>query len=590
MGIHYSQEIIGEILDRNDIVNIVSEYVKLERKGSNHWGVCPFHNEKTPSFSVTPVKQIFYCFGCQKGGNAIHFISQIENIGYYDAVKLLAERSGIVLPEGNDEKEIEKARIKKAIIEINTESARFFRDKLLGNRGALEYFSKRGVSERIIRSFGLGYAPDEWNALYKHLKSKNYDEFILDKSGLFTKDKHGGVIDRYRNRVMFPIFDLMGNVIAFGGRVLDNSKPKYINSPETPAYSKGRHLYALNFAKKQQKKQMIIVEGYMDVISLHQAGITNVVASLGTALTDSQGRILKKYCDEVIISYDADGAGQKAALRGLDILNKLECRVKVLKIPEGKDPDDYVKKNGSEQFNAIVRNAMSLVEYKAEYIKSDLDVNTTDGKTQFMKRLTKLLASIENMVEREMYIKRFAEIYSVSEEALIHDVIKMTGGETKPIRPNVENKARKMGKDLERSIEEEKILKLEMLLLTLLCSDNSIFLRIRGKITPQWFYDKENERLAKEIFESLENGNQVQIDILIDLAAEENRGKFAEISMNECTFEDNIRAASDIAQKRDILKNNIRRKEIIGLLGEPDIDSEKKKKLNSELKEILMKK
>ena len=586
MGIYYSQEIIEEVLSRNDIVSVVSEYVKLERKGTNHWGLCPFHNEKTPSFSVTQSKQIYYCFGCQKGGNSIHFISSVENISYFDAIRFLAEKTGIALPEGNDAEEIKRTRLKKEIIEINTEAARFFRENLLENRGALEYFSRREVSDKILRSFGLGFAPDQWDALYLHLKDK-HEEWVLMESGLLTKNKNGKLIDRYRNRVMFPIFDIMGKVIAFGGRVLDDSKPKYINSPETPAYHKGRHLYAMNFAKKTPSKQLIIVEGYMDVISLHQAGITNAVASLGTALTDSQGRILKKYCEEVIISYDADGAGQKAAMRGLDILNNIGCMVKVIKVPDGKDPDDYVRKNGADNFNALARKAMSLVEYKAEYYTKDLDVNTLEGKNAFMKRLSKVLASISNMVEREMYIKHFSKKYGVSEHAIAHDVAKIEGREPEVRRQDIKPFADKKEKEIAKQAEMEKIIHIERLLITLICNDNSIFSRISKIVQPDWFIAEENRILSEKVFKSLNEGNETQVDMLLDWADEEKRGIFAQLAINECIFEDNIKAASDIAIKRDVLKNAIRRNEIIESLSNPDIDEDTRNSLKKELSEII---
>ncbi len=593
MGIHYSQEIIEEILNRNDIVSVVSEYVKLVRKGSSSnylWACCPFHNEKTPSFSVTPSKQIFYCYGCQKGGNVIHFVSMAENISYFDAVRLLAERSGIDLPEGNDEKEIERARIRKEIIEVNTQAARFFRDNLFNSREGMDYFIKRGVCGRIIKSFGLGYSLNEWDSLYRFLSSKGFSDEILLLSGLVNKDRGGHIIDRYRNRVMFPIFDIMGKVIAFGGRVLDDSRPKYINSPETPAYHKGRHLYAMNFAKKSQNRQLIIVEGYMDVISLHQAGITNAVASLGTALTDSQGRLLKKYCEEVVISYDADGAGQKAAMRGLDILNNMGCRVKVIKVPDGKDPDDFVRKNGPEQFNALVRRGMSLIEYKAEYYKSNIDIESIEGKAQFMESLSAILASIENMVEREMYIKRFSELYGVSEQALAYDVAKRTGeGDVRPPQKDIRVVAAKREREINKSEEEKKISYAEKMLLALICSDNSIYSFVRSKISPKWFIDPENVRISERVFANLDENNETSMAFLLEAAGESGRGDFARISLDDCIFENNHKAAEDIIKKRDELKYSMRRNEIIELMGDPGISKEKRNELNQELREIFSK-
>ena len=592
---HYSQDIIEEIINRNDVVSVVSQYVRLEKKGSNYWGLCPFHNEKTPSFSVTPTKQIFYCFGCHKGGNSIHFISGVENIGYYDAIRFLAEKSGINLPEGNDEEEIKRARIRKTIIEVNVETAKFYRDKLLNNTFALKYLTDRGLTQKTIMNFGLGYAPSVNNELYNYLKNKNFDDFILGKSGLFIKDKQGNNIDRYKNRIMFPIFDLMGNVIAFGGRVTNDSKPKYINSPETPAYSKGKHLYAMNFAKKHINKQIIITEGYMDVISLHQAGIKNSVASLGTALTDSQGRVLKKYCEEVIISFDSDSAGQKAAMRGLDILNNLDLRVKVLKLPDGKDPDDYIKKNGADNFNSVVQKALPLVEYKAESFLKNVNIDTIEGKSAFMNNLAVVLASIENMVEREMYVRRFSKLYGVSEQAILYDVEKLMSGrnsESGKLRQtniNIDIQVKKREEELAHYKEEEKILYLEMLLLTLICGNNDIYLKLRNGIDAEWFYIKENAEIAGRIFQSINEKTEVHTELLMEMAGEEKRARFAQIAVNDCNFEDNLKAAADIISKKDLIIKGMRRDEIIMLLADPNIGIDEKGKLNLELKEILKK-
>lgn len=594
MAVYYSPEIIEEVLNRNDIVTVVSQYVKLNRKGANYWGLCPFHGEKTPSFSVTPTKQIFYCFGCHKGGNAIHFVSNMENISYYDAIRTLAERVGMQLPEGNDDAEVQKAMRKKKIIEANTDAARFFRDNLFKSTTAIQYFTNRGLTEHTIKKFGLGYALPDWDALYKHLKAKGYADDILLESGLCIKTQKGSLIDKFRDRVMFPVFDVMGKVIAFTGRLLSKEakEQKYVNTPETIAYHKGRTLYAMNFAKKAQSKQIILVEGNMDVISLHQAGITNVVASMGTALTDNQCRLLKKHCDEVIVSYDADGAGQKATMRGLDLLSKTGCRVKVISVPDGKDPDDYVRMNGPEQFMALVRNAMSLVEYKAFYYTQQVDMETLEGKVIFLDKLSKVLAEVDNMVEREMYLKRFAKQYEVSEEALAHEVAKKTKQDDgQQARTNyMQMQAIKQEQALALSAEMEKIRELERTLLALICVDNHLYGRVKQKITPDWFAIDETKEVAGKIFPMLEEGTEVQTELLLEFVPEVVRGTYAKILMEKCVFEDNVKAASDIATRRDEIQNGMRRKELIEMLSNPELSTEEKQRLNEELKEILKKK
>jgi len=331
----YPEQVIEEVRLRNDIVEVVSGYVKLERKGRSYWGLCPFHSEKTPSFSVEPNKQFFYCFGCNKGGSVIQFIMNIENLEFVDALKLLAERAGITLPESEDPKERERAQRRKRILELNRLAARFYFNNLVGENGleARNYLQRRGLTEKTVRKFGLGYSPTGWDELTRMLLENKFPEDLLLDSGLSIRAKSGELIDRFRGRIMFPIFDIRGNIIGFGGRVLDGSMPKYMNSPDTPLYNKSRELYGLNYARMSSSKKLLIVEGYMDVISLHQAGIDYAVASLGTALTKMQGWILKKYSEEVIIAYDSDAAGQAATLRGLEILEEAGCNVKVLIIP-----------------------------------------------------------------------------------------------------------------------------------------------------------------------------------------------------------------------------------------------------------------
>lgn len=586
---NFSQDIIDEVKLRNDIIDVISEYVKLDRKGSNHMGLCPFHNEKTPSFSVSSQKQFFYCFGCQKGGNVITFISLAEGLDYTNSIKFLADRAGIELPESNDQDEIKKKLIRQSIIEANTVAAKYFFANLSKSKIAMEYLEKRGISEKTIRRFGIGYSEPGWSNLYEHLRQKGFSDDILLKSGLIIKSGKGGMYDRFRNRVMFPIFDVMGKVIGFGGRVLDDSLPKYLNSPETSVYSKGKNLYALNFARKYKNRQLIIVEGYMDVITLHQYGITNAVASLGTALTDSQGRLLKKYCEEVIISYDADGAGQKAALKSLDILNRIGCNVKVLSIPDGKDPDDYVKKNGPDGFNRLVNKAMTLVDYKVSILKKNINTDTTEGSIRFLKELSVILANMENLVEREIYINKYAKQYSISEEALNAEVDKHSNKSYKkrPVSRTIINRQKPneiLSEELEKISHDEKMI------LALVCIDNDVYSKIKNTLNVDFFQFKKHKILAGKIFNLIESKTEVTIDKLFDMVDADEHSEYAKIIHNECNCEDNLKAITDLIKRIEFIRLSLRQQEIIERLSDSSITEKEKQTLNEELKDIIMRK
>lgn len=416
----FSEEKVSEIIEKNDIVDVISEYMSLKKSGSNYTSLCPFHSEKTPSFSVSSAKQIFYCFGCGVGGNVVSFVQKIERLSYIEALKLLAERAGIELAKDRDPQAIKEASEKKAIYRINQESARFFYSKLQENKIPMEYLTGRGLSEAVIKRFGLGFAPNEWQSLLNYLKSKGFSLASMHKAGLLAKKEEGNrYYDKFRNRVMFPIIDLKGNVIAFGGRVMDDSKPKYLNSPETPVFSKGHNIYALNFVKRVAGlENIIIVEGYMDVIALHQNGINNAVASLGTAFTENQAKLLKRFSNEIVIAYDSDMAGQTATLKGLAILEKAGCTVKVLSLPSGKDPDEYIRKEGTEAFRERIKKSLPLIEYKIESIKKSLDTSNLQDRIKFTKGFSDILKDIESNTEVDAYIKKYSKIMQVDEAAV----------------------------------------------------------------------------------------------------------------------------------------------------------------------------
>lgn len=591
---HYPEELIEEIRISNDILAVVGDYVRLERKGKNYFGLCPFHNEKTPSFSVDTGKQLYYCFGCGKGGSVIQFIMEAENLDYIEAIKLLAERVKIQLPEGESEEERIAAQKKQELLKINVEAARFFYEQLNNEKNSLakDYLSQRRVSESVARKFGLGYSPEAWDAVYNHLKSKGYNDDILLDSGLVLKNKSGGLYDRFRGRIIFPIFDLRGNVIGFGGRVLDKSTPKYMNSPETLVYNKRRNLYALNFAKNSGQKRIIVVEGYMDAISLFQFGIINTVASLGTALTEGQGRILKKYAEEIVISYDADTAGQAATMRGLDLLNDIGCNVKVLLIPQGKDPDEFIKKNGADAFNRLLNKALSLVEYKIKALKSEIDTNTTDEKINFLNKAADLLSKIDNNMEREMYIKKISKEYEISQESMYAEVLKRIKPRTgfKPTVLNLDNNKFKSIKNKENT-EYGKIIDCERMVLCLLSIDNSLYKIIKDKINIEDFEDEKNKEIAKVVFKRFEDNKGIVPAELINLAGEESSNVFVRLIQGECNFEDNIKAVMDIIKRIELYRLDKRQKEILDLLSSPEDQSvEDKDRLKLELKSILLKK
>ncbi|SHJ45116.1 DNA primase [Hathewaya proteolytica DSM 3090] len=425
MSIFISDELIQKIKEENDVVDVVSEYVRLKKSGRNFTGLCPFHNEKTPSFSVSREKQIFKCFGCGEAGNVISFLMKIRNLSFSEACETLAERANIEIKTGDDKykKELEA---KKRLYQLNKLAARFYFDNLIKNRDVMNYLNKRGLSNKTIANFGLGYSLNNWNALENFLKKSGYSQEEMFKVGVLSRSNKNNKItyyDRFRNRVMFPVFDYNGKVIGFGGRVLDDSKPKYLNSPESEIFDKGRNMYGLNFAiKKNNTKEFILVEGYMDCISLHQAGITNAIASLGTALTVNQAKLMKKYTDKVYISYDSDNAGKKAADRGLDILTEQGFDVRVINIKDGKDPDDFIKTNGVEAFYELMKEAVSLTKFKINKVKEER-YRKDDPKSvdKYVAGISGILLKL-NSVERNIYIKEIAEDTGVEEQA-IYDLL-----------------------------------------------------------------------------------------------------------------------------------------------------------------------
>lgn len=412
-----SEEVIQKVKEQTDIIDVISEKVRLKKTGRNFIGNCPFHSEKTPSFTVSQDKQIYKCFGCGEAGNVFSFIMKVENKSFPEAVKALAEKVGIEVEEKSNLNKARKDEFEK-MKKLNVDAAKYFYANLRRNKKAFQYLKNRSMDERTMTKFGLGFALDEWHALGDYLRGKGYSDKEMSDLGLIIKSKKSNYYDRFRNRVIFPVFDYKGTVIGFGGRVLDDSKPKYLNSPETPLFLKGTNLYGLNFAIKQNmNRTVVIVEGYMDCIALHQQGITNVVATLGTALTEQQAKLLKRYADKAIISYDADLAGQKATLRGLDILKKSGFDVRVLSVPSGKDPDEFIKTYGKEAFQALINEAMPLVDYKIKKVEEGINFTDNEMIIRYKNKVLEIIKDLSDF-EKNIYIKQVAEKLKVKEELL----------------------------------------------------------------------------------------------------------------------------------------------------------------------------
>lgn len=425
--IRYSDEIIEEVRQSNDIVDVLSQYMRLKRSGRNYFGLCPFHNEKSPSFSVSPDKQIFHCFGCGVGGNVFTFLMKIEGINFVEAVQMLAERAQVQLPTLENSGDSAKEELKAKVYQVNEVAAEYYHQKLYlpESKIAQEYVKKRKLSNETLKAFRIGFS-GKFDELYCQLVKQGFGEREILESGLVNKNDQGKFIDRYRNRLMFPICDVRGKVIAFGGRVLDDSKPKYINSPENVVYSKGRHLFGLNVAKKADIKRLLIVEGYMDVISLHQRGVTNVVAALGTALTQQQGWLLRKSSEQIILGFDSDGAGQTAINRSIEILQNMGCDMRILQMEGAKDPDEFIIKYGNARFQNLMDKALSLVEFKVKQLKQNLNLENTIDKIKFLNEIAKIISKIDNSMEREVYIENISKTYEVSKEAIYAEVNKLT--------------------------------------------------------------------------------------------------------------------------------------------------------------------
>lgn len=509
-----SEDFLNEVRLRTDIDELIGQYIELKRQGRLAKALCPFHSEKTPSFTVYTDTQSYYCFGCGKGGDAITFIREIENLDYVEAVRFLAEKAGLNMPEDNYDDTINKKR--RRMLEINKEAARFYHNYMFSKEGeeGLNYFLSRGLTKNTIRHFGLGYAPNAWQELIGYMAKKGYSKSELVEADLAKKRVNADRIsyyDNFRHRAMVPIIDLRGNIIAFGGRVLDDSKPKYVNTSDTLVYKKSQALFALNFAKSGNVGKLILAEGYMDVISLHQAGFTNAVAGLGTALTDEQVRLICRYCEEIILAYDSDEAGKNAMQKAISKFEKTGLKIRTLKFEGGKDPDEIIKKYGPERFKSLIEGASNEIEYKLLQRREKYDMETSDGKMNFLKDSAVVLSGLNSPIEREIYASKLSQELGVNKEALLSQIAQL------------EKKDRKKAKrvdfgQLKNSIAETrdavnpqrsdnlKAAKAEEILISSLMANPDFLKRIKDKVSPQDFVTDFNRRVFEVVSQRISDG------------------------------------------------------------------------------------
>ena len=508
----YPEEVVEEVRMKNDIVDVISGYVKLQKKGSNYFGLCPFHNEKSPSFSVSPSKQMYYCFGCGAGGNVITFVMEYENYSFMEALQMLADRAGVALPKQEYSKEAkEAADLRTALLEINRMAANYYYFQLTNPQGEVgyRYLRDRQLTDDTIRHFGLGFANKTSDDLYRYLRAKGYDDKILKETGLVTIEERGAH-DKFWNRVMFPIMDVNNRVIGFGGRVMGAGEPKYLNSPETKLFDKSRNLYGLNYARLSREKYILICEGYMDVIAMHQAGFTNAVASLGTAFTTQHAALLKRYTDKVVLTYDSDGAGTKAALRAIPILRDVGMSIRVLNMQPHKDPDEFIKNMGSEAFRERIEQARNSFLFEIDVLKRNYEMDDPEQKTGFYNQVAKKLCEFPEALERENYLEAVSREFFINYEDLKRLVNRM-GARLGPVAPREEeeNTAGKKKKDREDGRNQS-----QRLLLTWLIENPFLFDKIEGIITPDDFIEDLYHQVAKMVFDGHAAGNLNPAEIL----------------------------------------------------------------------------
>lgn len=556
---YYSDDLIEDIRSKNDIVDVISSYVKLKKQGANYFGLCPFHNEKSPSFSVTPGKQMYYCFGCGEGGNVYSFIMKYENYTFLEAVKMLADRAGITLPEAEySEEERRKADLKSNLLEINKRAAMYFHHQLKSEKGeiGMRYFRGRGLTDETIVKFGLGYSNKTSDDLYRYMKSFGYSDEILKESGLFSFSEKGS-FDKFWNRVMFPILDVNSRVIGFGGRVMGEGEPKYLNSPETRVFEKSRNLYGLNYARISRKSYLLICEGYMDVIALHEAGFNNAVAALGTAFTDQHAMLIKRYVKEVILTFDSDGAGRKAALRAIPILKRAGIAMKVLDMTPYKDPDEFIKNLGAEEYQKRIDNAMNSFIFEIKMLKENYDLSDPHAKAEFYNKVAEKLLEFPDELERNVYVEAVSREFMIPQDSLSKMVIKLAlsykGNSPKSDVYEAENEERKQSKKM----PDDGVKQAQKMLLTWLIEEVGVYDKIKKVISEKDFIEPPYNTVANMLFEQLREGKINPAKILNNFTEEEEHKKAAELFntslREEMSHEEKEKALNDMVM---IVKKN----------------------------------
>ncbi|MBQ8567778.1 MAG: DNA primase [Oscillospiraceae bacterium] len=544
-------DFIYSLKQNNPIENVIGSYVSLKKQSRDYICLCPFHSEKTPSCHVHPSEGFFHCFGCGAGGDVITFIMKAENLQYIEAVKLLAERAGMPMPE--DARNNDFSRQKARILEINRSAAKFFNKVLrkdpAGEKGR-RYFQMRQLDPKTIIKYGLGYAPDSWHSLSEHLKTEGFTEDEMVAANLCGIGRNGGIYDQFRDRVMFPIIDLRGNVIAFGGRIIDGSGPKYLNSSDTPVFKKSRNLFSLNFAKNSDEKRLILAEGYMDVISINQAGFENVVATLGTALTPEQARLMSQYAEEVIISYDSDGAGQNATHKAINLLSEAGVRTKIIRMEGAKDPDEYIKKFGSLRFKQLLDNSDGAINFELAKCRNDIDMNTDQGRVEYLKKCADVLASITSPIERDVYISKVAKEQGVSREAVTQQVEsiirrrKNTASKQEWLNIRTFSSEYKNNPD---AVKHPAEFKAECGIISFLYKNPDETDNISHRLAPECFINDFNRLVYQKIIEKIKNSADFDIMSLQSEFTADEMGKITailaksrEIEINRSTAEDYI--------------------------------------------------
>ncbi len=553
MASYYPDQLISDVIAANNLVDVVSGYVKLKKSGNRYMGLCPFHSEKTPSFHVSSDKQLYHCFGCGEGGSVVQFIMKMENLDFVETIKFLASRAGISLPEGNEKSsDGEYFQKKQKILEMYVDTARFFHSSLKSDAGktALSYLTARNIDSNTITRFGLGYSPNSYDGLLNHLKKKGYSEELLLASGLVRKsEKNGSLYDFFRDRVMIPIFDIRGNVIAFGGRTLVKSDGrKYMNSSDSIIFNKSKTLYAMNFAKKNCAERIIMVEGYMDVISLHKFGFTNAVAGLGTAFTSDHAKILSRYTKELVLCYDSDDAGNKAVMAALEILSSTDLKIKVLTIPDVKDVDEFLRAKGAAKFKSLLDTAPGHILYKINRLKQKYNINNVDEKIELVTKMAQVFSEVKNEIEREAYVKEAAIQTGISEDAIFTEIKKQNyAASNNPLKPiNTYSKA--------KSGAESSDFRTEASLLSLMCSDVAIWRRIRSRLTADFFESPLLKDVTEDIFSHSPQDVPPDFSLVLAKAGGETASKLCGLISTQQELTDSVNAAEQMIAKLESAK------------------------------------